>query len=52
MFIVAGSWHAQVRKNRLERFLTSVFYADDPKGGGQEARSNPAGNVVFEFSES
>ena len=24
----------------------------DPKGGGQEARSNPAGNVVFKFSES
>ena len=36
-----------VRKNRLERFLTSAFVADDPKGGGQDARNNPSFSAIY-----
>ena len=42
MFMVMGSWHSQVRKICMEQILTSVFFTDGPKGGGQDARNNPA----------
>ena len=36
-----------VRKNRQERFLTSALFADDPKGGGQDARNNPSFSAIY-----
>ena len=37
----------RVRKNRMERFLTSATFADDPKGGGQDARNNPSLSAII-----
>jgi len=36
-----------VRKNCREQFLTSAPFADDPKGVGQEARSNPSRRAIY-----
>jgi hypothetical protein len=43
---VAEGEPLQVRKNRQERFLTSAFLADGPKGKIQDVFYNPAGPAI------